>query len=174
MTREETEAARILRARAARLAQMPAGDELGAILDVLEFNLAGERYAIETRHVDEVQPLRNFTPLPGVPACVPGIVSVRGRILPVVDLKDFFDLPGLGTSDLHHVIVVRGLDLEVGLLAEDIAGLRHIRADGLQSLPTLAGARGEYLKGVTEERVAVLDLHRLLEDPRMAGAAAGN
>jgi purine-binding chemotaxis protein CheW len=162
-------AAQILHARARALAcppvQAPAADSL---LDVLEFRLAQERYAMETRHVREVVPLKNLTPLPGTPPFVQGIVNVRGQILPVFDLKELFDLPGQGLTDLHCIVLVRGHGLEFGLLADAIVGVRTIPVDSLQaSLPTLTGVRGDYLKGVTAERLVVLDLDRILADPKL-------
>jgi len=163
------DAAQILRARARALAR-PLDDAPSAetMLDVLEFRLAQERYAIETRYVREVYPLKDLTPLPCTPLFVLGIVNVRGRILPVLDLKKFFDLPEQGLTDLHRIILVEGHDLELGLLADATVGVRSIPADGLQpSLPTLTGIRSEYLKGVTAERLVVLDVARILADPKI-------
>jgi purine-binding chemotaxis protein CheW len=159
----------ILRARAQALAR-PHEDAAGAatLLEVLEFRLAGERYAVETRHVLEVYPLKELTPLPGTPAFILGVVNVRGRILPVVDLKRFFDLPAQGLTDLHRVILVEGNDLELGLLADAIVGVRSIPAETLQSsLPTLTGIRSEYLTGVTAEGLVVLDVAGILVDPKI-------
>ena len=112
--------------------------------------------------------MKELTPLPCTPPFVLGIVNVRGRILPVLDLKKFFDLPEKGLTDLHRIILVRGNDLELGLLADVIVGVRSIPADSLQpSLPTLTGVRSDYLKGVTAERLVVLDLARILADPKI-------
>ena len=88
--------------------------------------------------------------------------------MPVIDIKKFFDLPDKGLTDLHRVILVRGNDLELGLLADVIVGVRSIPMDSLQpSLPTLTGIRADYLKGVTSERLVVLDLDRILADPKI-------
>jgi purine-binding chemotaxis protein CheW len=160
---------RVLRERAARLARPPGGAApAGELLDLLEFRLAGERYAVETRYVSEVHPLRDLTPLPGTPAFVRGIVNLRGRILPVYDLKKFFALPELGVTDLHRVLVVNGGDFEIGLLADVVVGVRALPATSLSPpLPTLSAIAAEYLKGISEERLVVLDLARLLSDPRI-------
>jgi purine-binding chemotaxis protein CheW len=162
-------AAEILHARARALAQPPRDEPAaGTLLDVLEFRLAQERYAVETRRVSEVCPLRQLTPLPCTPPFVRGIVNVRGRIVPVIDLKNFFDLPLEGLTDLHRIILVEGRELEIGLLADAVVGVRTVPADTLQSsLPTLTGIRGDYLKGVTAEGVVVLDLDRMLTNPKI-------
>jgi purine-binding chemotaxis protein CheW len=162
-------AAAILRARARALARpaQPA-ETAGSSLEVLEFRLGRESYAIETRHVQEVYPLKNLAPLPCTPPFVLGVVNVRGRITPVIDIKKFFDLPDKGLTDLHRVILVRGAGLELGLLADVITSVRRVPLDSLQAcLPTLTGIRAEYLKGVTAERLVVLDLDRFLADPKI-------
>jgi purine-binding chemotaxis protein CheW len=135
---------------------------------VLEFRLAQERYAVESQYVQEVHPLKELTPVPCTPPFVVGIVNMRGRIVPVLDLKKLLDLPEKGLTDLHLVILVRGAAFEVGILADVIVGVRSIPFETLQpSLPTLTGVRSQFLKGVTAERVVVLDLARILADPRI-------
>lgn len=163
------EITRVLRARARALAR-PAdhAPAVETLLEVLEFGLADERYAVETSYLKEVNPLGDLTPLPFTPPFVLGIVNVRGRILPVLDIKKFFDLPERGLTDLHRIIIVHGHGLELGLLADVVVGVRSIPLDSLQpSLPTLSGIRGEYLKGVTADLLVVLDLDRILADPRI-------
>jgi purine-binding chemotaxis protein CheW len=169
MKNEIPAAEQILLARARALARpRPSPPAAGTLLELLEFRLASERYAVEARHVQEVHPLRDLTPLPGTPPFVLGIVNVRGRILPVLDLKKFFQLPEQGLTDLHRIIRVSGNDLELGLLADVIVGVRSIAVDSLQSsLPTLTGIRADYLKGVSDERLVVLDVDRILSDPKI-------
>lgn len=159
---EETQ--HILKARAQALAREPMPTETAdEHIEVVEFVLAHERYAIESHYVREVAPLENLTPLPCTPAFVLGIVNVRGEILSVIDLKKFFDLPEKGLTDLNKVIVLQSGNMLFGILADVIAGVRRIPLTGIQpSLPTLTGVREEYLKGVTPERIVVLDAEKLL------------
>lgn len=163
------DATQILHDRAQVLARPPEHAPVAhTSLELLEFRLAQECYALETRYVREVYPLKDLTPLPCTPPFVLGIVNVRGRITPVIDIKKFFDLPDQGLTDLHRIIFVRGNDLEFGLLADVIVGVRTIPLESLQpSLPTLTGIRADYLKGVTAERLVVLDLDRILTDPKI-------
>jgi purine-binding chemotaxis protein CheW len=168
MTKEAANNRQILRARAQALARPPERPSAEAVLELLEFRLAQERYAVESRWVREVSAFKELTPLPCCPPFVLGIVNVRGRILPVLDLKKFFGLPEKGLTDLHRIILVGGNDLELGLLADTIVGVRSVPVADLQAaLPTLAGVGGDYLKGVTAERLVVLDLARILADPKI-------
>ena len=159
----------ILRARATAHARKPAAQPAAeAILEIIEFGLAGERYGLEAAHVHEVYPLQELTPLPCTPPFVLGLVNVRGRIYPVIDLKKFFDLPEQGITDLHRILLVHTAEMQLGILADTIAGVRSIRLDTIQpSLPTLTGIRAAYLKGVTAERLVILDFARILADGRI-------
>lgn len=159
---------RILRARAQAVARAPAAADSEDRLSVVEFMLGYERYALATAWVREVVALRDITPLPGAPAFVAGLISVRGRVVSVVDLKAFFDLPAKGLPELNRVLVVGNGDLEFGLLVDAVNGVSELRTRELQpALPTLTGVREEYLRGLDPERRVVLDAERILNDPRM-------
>lgn len=159
----------VLRSRAKRLAQEL--EKRGAdtdCLDVLEFLLAHETYAIETGFVREVYPMMELTPLPCTPAFVFGLINIRGQILTVMDMKKFFDLPERGITNLNRVIVVRKDAMELGILADEIIGIRSIPASELQPpLSIMTGIYADYLKGITGERIIVLDMERLLTDRRL-------
>lgn len=162
------DAAAVLHARALALAQREEPAASAPAIDLLEFRLARDRYAIETRHVSELRPLGELTLMPCTPAFVAGVVNVRGRITAVIDIQKFFGLATRGLTDLHHVILVRGGELELGVLADAIVGVRADAREDLQpALPTSAGVPAEYVMGITPDGLLVLDLARLLADPRM-------
>jgi purine-binding chemotaxis protein CheW len=165
--REERQAT--LRARARLLAREPKGqEEPTESLEVVEFLLAYERYAIESRFVREIYPLRDFTPLPCTPPFVLGLINVRGQIVSIIDVKKFFDLPEKGLADLNKVIVVETERMELGILADAVLGVQRVAVQDLQpSLPTLTGIRAQYLRGVTKDSLVVLDVEKILSDGRI-------
>ena len=160
---------KILKERAKRLSREAERiEEEKDRLEVVEFVLAYENYAIESEYVSEVYPLKEFTPLPCTPDFVLGIINVRGRIISIVDLKKFFDLPEKGIADLNRIIIIQSDQNELGILADSISGVRSIPIDEIQSsLPTLTGIREEYLKGVVGDRIVVLDAARILSDRKI-------
>ena len=163
-TAEETR--RILQARALALAQESTLDETADEgIEVVEFTLAYEQYAVESCYVRQVAALEHLTPLPCTPAFVLGIVNLRGAILPVIDLRKLFELPERGLTDLHRIIVLQSGKILFGILADTVTSVRRILLAHLQpSLPTLTGVRKNYLKGITLERLVVLDAKKLLMD----------
>ena len=164
---EETR--RILQTRALTLAQeASSGEDLEDVIEVLEFALAYERYAVETQYVNQVAMLEQLIPLPCTPDFVLGVVNLRGAILPVLDLKNFFELPVKGLTDLNKIIVLQSETILFGILADEIVGVRNILLRDVQSsLPTLTGVRKDYLRGVTPERVTLLDAEKLLTSEKI-------
>ena len=160
---------RILKTRAQELAREPkAAAAAGEMLEVVEFDLASERYAFPLSQVREVSLLRELTPVPCTPAFVLGIINVRGEIRTVIDLKKFFDLPGAGISDLNKIILIQSGDAQLGILADAIRGVHRIPPGELQpALPTLTDVRADYLLGITCDRLVVLDPAKILSDKRI-------
>jgi purine-binding chemotaxis protein CheW len=161
---------RILRSRAAKLALVPeekTGDR--SYFEVVEFALGKERYAIDSIHIRQIDPLHDFTPLPGAPPFVLGLANLRGQILSIINLKKLFDLPEKGLSDLNKVLVVQGRDIQMGILADAILGVRSLCHEDLNnSLPLLTGIRTEYLRGIAQDSLVVLDAAKILGDRKFA------
>ena len=156
----------ILNARAAAYAAAPAPVEApGERIEVVEFMLGPQRYAVEAAAVHEVLALKDLTPLPCTPDFVAGIVQRHGRIVTVIDLKRFFHLPRTGLTDLDRLIVLRHGDIELALLADRIGGVGWLRMAELHAAPD--DARSHCLHGVSAEQVFVLDVAKLLNDPQM-------
>jgi purine-binding chemotaxis protein CheW len=158
----------ILQARAGILASPPATAADTEYIEVVTFALAYETYAIETIYIDEVHPLKELTPLPCIPAFVAGIINVRGEVISVIDIKVFFELPAKGLTDLNKVIILSDGVMKFGILADAVLDVKRLPLRELQtSLPTLTGIREDYLRGITADRLVVLDAVGLLSDPKI-------
>lgn len=168
----DTEIESVWRTRARALAQpLPLSEGYEpqeASIEVLEFRIANERYAVETGYVSAVLPLRNLTEIPCTPPFVLGAVNLRGRVVTVVDLKEFFRLPEQGLTDLHRIVLIANDETEFGLLADVSVGIHRIKLSTLQtSLPSLSKVGERYVKGVSADGVIVLETGRILDDPEM-------
>ena len=159
----------ILKARAKELAREPQSAGVDADwLEVVEFDLAGEGYALPLAQVREVSLLKELTPVPCTPPFVLGIINLRGEIRTVIDLKKFFDLPDKGITDLNKIILIQNDEMQLGILADSIRSVRRVRLDEMQpALATMTGIRADYLRGVTGDRIAVLDAGKILSDSRI-------
>lgn len=159
----------VLRERARLAAREPAAPPApGVVLELVEFSLLHESYGVEAASVLEVAHLDSYLPLPGAPAFVLGVVPLRGRMLTIINLKPFFELPERGLTNLNKIVVLREGVTEFGLLADAVSGrLLRVREDALEPLPpTLVGPRAQFSRGIAPDSVVVLDARRLLRDPR--------
>lgn len=159
----------ILRERAKELARVRV-DEADAEdkLQVVEFLLADEKYGIEPGLIRRVFPLKTFTPVPCTPSFIWGITNLRGEILPVVDLKQFFGLSGKGATDLSSVLVLQSGAMQFGILVDSIVGSRSIPLGQIQpASASLAGASEKYIKGITNDALVILDAEKILSDENL-------
>src|ERR1035437_3860669 len=138
----------LLRMRAIAMAEEPEqNNDASMTVQLITFILAGEKYGIESGYVLEVFPLKDFTPLPGVPTYILGVVNVRGQILPVVDLKKFFNLPEKGIGELNKVIILQNDQMEFGILTDIVEGTQTIDIREIKNKPpTISGIGEMYLK----------------------------
>lgn len=159
----------IMDARARALSQVPApARPPGARVDVVEFGLGKERYAIEARFVREIVRLTDYTPVPGTPEFIVGVTNLRGVVLAVVDLRRFFNVPPKGMTDLSRVIVLGTAQIEFGILADEAYGQIELAAGDILAPPgEVSGIGRAYLRGVTREALIVLDGAALLGDQRL-------
>lgn len=156
----------VLRARAKALAEkLPSEERTSEWLEAVSFTLAGEVYALESRFVERALILHRYTPLPGTPHYVVGVISLASQIVSLIDLREFFGLPRRGLGDLNKVLILRSGAMTFGILADTLIGTCRISMDSLQeSLHTLTDARESYIQGITPDRRIVLDGERLLGD----------
>jgi purine-binding chemotaxis protein CheW len=165
--------------RAYELALEPPAPVTGKTLDLLVFWLGKERYGVPVSYIREIYPLAQLTPVPRTPSFVAGVFSARGRILSVINLSAFFDLPAIKQSPQTKIIVVADSDLsmnggqrnnilEVGILADEVADVVTIFKEDIQPpLTTHTGLRAEYIQGITSDLLVVLNLDALLSDNRL-------
>jgi len=159
----------ILKNRAIALAQEPEHKNVAsAVCEIITFTLAAETYGIESAYVREVYQLKDFTPLPGVPPFIFGIINVRGQILPVVDLKKFFNLPEKGLGEMNKVIILSNGQMEFGIMADIVNDTQAIELEDILIVPpTVSGIGEKYLKGVTKEHIMVLEAESILNDEKI-------
>lgn len=129
---------------------------------IIPFKLNQEVFALETKYIKEIFPLKNYTFLPCAPAFVYGLTNVRRRILPIIDLKVFFSLPNDVNID-KKLLIIENEEVELAILIDSFSSLRTVPKDELQtSLPTLTGVRQDFLKGLIVDGTVILDGQKLL------------
>jgi purine-binding chemotaxis protein CheW len=142
--------------------------QTGASTQHVVFVLANETYGIPIEYIAEVQPLRDVTPVPCTPNFVVGVINIRGSIYSVIDIRSLFGVPSAERTESTKVILVRGGGMELGILADDVKGAASVLLTDVKPvLASHAAAKEEYIQGVTQDMMTILNLDVLLKDERI-------
>lgn len=150
--------------------QAGAAEPASAPLFFLAFRKGRERYAIPLEYVLEVQALEQFSPVPGAPAAIRGVVHWRGAILALLDLTRLFGVVETGLSDLHAYVVVeaRGKRLALAVaVVEDIFATPRERLKTAPELPHQIAP--EWVLGVHDENRLILQLDDIVKHLEQGG-----
>lgn len=125
--------------------------------DALILRLGDEVFAVEARQVREILEMVPVTRVPGAPACLDGIINVRGRIVPLADLRVLFGMP-CPPADVNTRIVVVEVTLDgdaavVGILADAVRDVTSIDPETVEPPPKV-GMRWpiEFVSGIARHR----------------------
>ena len=141
------------------------------------FFLDREEYGVDVRQVQEIRRTTEITSVPRAPEFIRGVINLRGRILPVLDLKRKLGLGEVEASRATRIVVVRVKERLLGLLVDGASQVLKVEVSRIEPPPEEVVERGgDYIRGVAklEDRLIILvDLERLLaHELRAAGAGA--
>lgn len=132
----------------------------------LTFSLGAEDYAISILKVQEIIGMMDVTMVPSVPAYVRGVINLRGKIVPVIDLRARFDMDRAELTDETCIIVVDGPVGEIGVVVDRVSEVLDILGRDIDPPPTFGSSvTTAYLLGIGKAggRVQlVLDIERVL------------
>ncbi len=150
----------LLRARAERYARRDRR-KAGIELRVLAFARGSSGYAIALDALREVRPWPKLCVVPGASAVVPGVFQYRGELLSAHDPGRFMGLDVRSTP--QWMLVLEHARRRIGLMADEVVGIRTVASDALQPVPVAFGERGSCFLGVVEPDLLVLDAPRLFD-----------
>lgn len=135
----------------------------------LTFELAGEVYGIEILRIREIIGVMTITPIPNSPYGVKGVINLRGKIVPVVDLRVKFGMPETAYTERTCVIVIdRAGGKLTGLIVDAVSEVAQIPAAEIEPPPAMGdGLDTSSLRGVAklkEKVVLLLDIGKVLGD----------
>jgi purine-binding chemotaxis protein CheW len=170
---EETEefdpAAVILKGReSASLAEVTHKEDLAAAsVELLCFRVATEEYAISIMDIKEIIKPREVTEVPRVPAFVRGILSLRGNIIPIFDMRVRLGLPGASSSERERVVVVKRQGGFCGVLVDEVVQVVRIAEAVIEPPPVvLEGIDRDFVQGIGRvggRMLILLDMEKVLD-----------
>ena len=151
--------------------QAPAAEEQQLVV----FQLGAELYGVEIGRVHEIIRLQSVTRVPGAPAFVEGVINLRGRVIPVVDLRRRFGLPLAEHTRASRIVIVELGEHVIGMVVDGVSEVLRVNTAAIEPpSPVVAGVDADCLSGIAkvgEQLIILLDLDRVLA--REAGAAGG-
>ena len=136
----------------------------------LTFDLADEGYGLEIRYVTEIIGIQKVTNVPDMPEHVIGVLNLRGKVIPIIDVRRRFNLPLREYDDRTCIIVVSVNDNPVGLVVDQVSEVVDIAPDDIEPPPATGKNRGHYIQGLGKigEMVKILlNVEALVEDDEL-------
>jgi purine-binding chemotaxis protein CheW len=136
----------------------------------LTFTLAGEEYGIGILKIKEIIGMMPITSVPQTPGFVKGVINLRGKVIPVVDLRLRFTMDAIDYNDRTCIIVVeiggRGTDIVIGIVVDSVSEVLNIKGEDIEDTPTFGTSLNtDYILGMAkmEGKVKILlDIDQVL------------
>jgi purine-binding chemotaxis protein CheW len=144
--------------------QTTTGDDL---LQLVTFEVAGEEFAVDILKVQEINRMMSLTRVPSSPPAVEGVINLRGKIIPVLDLRRRFGMNAGQKSDDMRIVVVEVHRRVIGFIVDSVHEVLRISASIVEPAPAMVcSVDSEFIAGVgkLEDRLLILlDLDRLFD-----------
>lgn len=146
----------------------------------LSFVLGREEYGLEILKVQEIIGIMDVTRVPRTPPYVRGVINLRGRVIPVVDLRSKFQMPTIDDTEKTCVIVVQvsqgDLTVTMGVIVDEVSEVLSFTQEQIEAAPSFGGGMDEveYITGMGKlgkKVVILLDADRVLKGEELAAVA---
>jgi purine-binding chemotaxis protein CheW len=144
----------------------------------LTFFLAGEEYGIEILKVREIIGLMPITRVPNAPRTICGVINLRGKVIPVMELRLSFGLDTIEATEQTCIIVVQAGGIEFGIVVDRVSEVANVADEDIEDAPSFGeDSNTEYLLGIAKAggRVKLLlDIDRVLSSSELRHAEAAS
>ena len=141
----------------------------------LTFKLGHEEFGVEILKVRELIGLMDITAVPQMPACMKGVINLRGKVIPVIDLRLKFGMNEIERTEQTCIIVVN-VGREIGIIVDAVSEVLDIKGDNIEPPPSLGGSEGmSCILGMGKVGAAVkilLDIEKVMSSDELADVAA--
>ncbi len=136
------------------------------LLQLVTFSVAGEEFGVDIFKVLEIIRIMEITKVPNSPAFVDGVINLRGKVIPVIDLRKRFGMFPKEHDHNTRIIVFEIRKTIVGFIVDSVSEVLRIKASTVEPPPpVIGGLDSEYISGVgklEEKLLLLLDLNKLL------------
>lgn len=137
----------------------------------LTFQVGNEEFGISIRHVTEIIGLQKITDVPDMPGFIKGVINLRGKVIPVMDVRSRFKLESREYDGRTCIVVVNIKDKSVGLVVDRVSEVADIPESQIEPPAQIgSGTASRYIQGmgkIDEEVKILLDVDRLLYEDEL-------
>jgi purine-binding chemotaxis protein CheW len=136
----------------------------------LTFGIAEEGYGLEIRHVTEIIGIQPVTNVPDMPEHVIGVLNLRGKVIPIIDVRLRFNLPQREYDERTCIIVVNVDGNSVGLVVDKVNEVVDIPVKDIEPPPATGKGRSQYIQGlgkIDQQVKILLDIEALIADEKL-------
>lgn len=102
---------------------------------VMTFNIGDQVYGIEIQHVVEIIEVPHITKVPHVPSYIKGIINVRSKVVPIVDIRLRFGKPEIPYTNRTCIIILEFNEVSVGIIVDSVADVEDIHTGDISATP---------------------------------------
>ena len=138
---------------------MASGKETSGVVQIVVAELAKEEYGIPIMQVQEIIKPPEITRIPNMPDFLEGIINLRGKIIPIIDLRKRFHLEEKGMTEETRVVVTNIEGQSIGLVADSVSDVIRLAQDSIDPIPSMMSQiDSEFLSGVgkLDKRIIIL------------------
>lgn len=136
------------------------------LLQLVSFNVGNEEFGVDILCVQEINRMLQITKVPNAPEFVDGVINLRGKVIPVIDLRQKLGMPRKEHDKNTRIIVVEVNNKTVGFIVDAVREVLRIPSEITEAPPDIAaGVNSEFIKSVgkLEDRLLILiDLEKIL------------
>lgn len=145
-------------------------------MNLVVFTLAGKKYAFDIGQVREVIRIRTITPVPEAAGFIAGIINLRGRVVPIMDLRRKFGLAVLPLTRSNRLIITSVGGHALGVIVDEVPGVIKVGQTEIEP-PEAILQEADYLVGVAKvgpDLVLLVDAEKILNDEEKSGLAVAH
>ncbi len=144
----------------------PNKNEASELIQLVSFKVGDEEFGVDILKVQEINKMTVITRVPNAPDFVEGVINLRGRVIPIIDLRKRLGLPQIAHDKNTRIIVVEIANKTIGFIVDAVSEVLRISRDITEKPPALvAGIDADYITAVAklEDRLLILlDLDKVL------------
>jgi len=131
----------------------------------LTFFLDDDEYGFEILKVQEIICMMSVTPVPRIPPFVKGVINLRGKVIPIIDLRLKFAMPAVAQTEETCIIVVRAQGVAMGIVVDKVSEVLDIAPEDIDILSCVAAVNTDYILGIgkaASKVTVLLDIDKIL------------